>query len=116
MKLKINNQELEFKLGVGFLGELIDETGKSLEDVLSGIDNNPYKYVPIAMYVSAKYALERQGKEVGFNKYEFTDWIEADGGLTDKNESAITFLKELTKDLTKDVPVDEGGTEGSKKK
>ena len=115
MKLKINNRELEFKLGVGFLGELIDETGKSLEDVLNGIDNNPYKYVPIAMYVSAKYALQRQNKQVDFDRFTFIDWIEADGGLTDKNKSAIHFLQELTKDLTKDVPIEEN-SEGSKKK
>lgn len=115
MKLNINGQELEFKLGVGYLGELIDETGKSLEDVLSGIDTNPFKYVPIAMYVSAKYALERKGDPVTFNRYTFIDWIEADGGITDKNKSAIKFLTELNKDLTKDVPITEV-EDGAKKK
>ena len=116
MKLTINERELEFKLGIGFLGELIEETGKSIQDVLEGLDKNPYKYIPLAMFVSAKYALERKGQELTFTKSDFIDWLEADGGISDANKSAITFIQELTKDLTKDVPKDDAEDLNSEKK
>lgn len=104
MKLKINNKELEFNFGLGFLGELIEVTGQSLDDVLVKIDKNPYKYIPLAMYCSTKFAYESKGKELDFTKFEFIEWIDKDGGLTDKNESAIKFLQEFQNSLFKDVP------------
>lgn len=118
MKLKINNRTLDFEFGLGFLGELIEETGKSIEDVLIGVNENPFKYIPVAMYVSARYGLEKRGKTADFNRYDFIEWVEADGGLSDKNESAIKFIQELYKSLTKDVPKEEekDSGKGAKKK
>ena len=116
MKLKINNKELEFNLGLGFLGELIDITGKSLDDVLLQIDKNPYKYIPLAMYCSVKYAYESKGKELDFTKFEFVEWVDNDGGLTDKNESAIKFLEAFQDSLFKDVPKEDDVKDDTSKK
>lgn len=115
MKLKINGKDLEFSFGLGFLGELLEETGKGIDEVLVAIDKNPYKFIPTAMYVSCKYAYESKGKEVNFTKFEFFKWIDEDGGLTDKNKSAIDFMKAFSDSLFKDVPK-EDEVEGSKKK
>lgn len=114
MKLKINGKDLEFSFGLGFLGELLDETGKDMNEVLEALDKNPYKFIPLTMFVSCKYAYESKGQKIDFNKYQFFAWIDADGGLTDENQSAITFMEELTKSLFKDVPEEKGSS--SKKK
>lgn len=115
MKLEINGKSLEFAFGMGFLGELLEETGLSLDEVLQKVDKNPYKFIPICMYVSTKYAYERQGKEVDFNRFTFIEWLEADGGLTDKNQSAVKFMKAFTDSLFKGVPKEEDN-DGAKKK
>ena len=118
MKLTINKKELEFSFGLGFLGELLDETGQSLEDVLEGFEKNPYKFIPVAMFVSTRYAYKRKGKDIDFDRYQMLDWIEEDGGLTDKNESAIKFMSALSESLFKDVPTEKSTktSKGSKKK
>lgn len=115
MKLTINGKELEFSFGLGFLGELLEETGKDITEVLTSLDKNPYKFIPLAMFVSCKYAYESKGKQLDFDRFKFFEWIDKDGGLTDKNESAIKFMEELTKSLFKDVP-EEKGADSSKKK
>ncbi len=117
MKLKINGRELEFSFGLGFLGELLEVTGKDMNEVLEALDKNPYKFIPLTMFVSCKYAYEEKGIDIDFNKHTFFKWIDSDGGLTDKNESAIKFMNALTESLFKDVPKEdkvEGNT--SKKK
>ena len=116
MKLQINNKELEFSFGLGFLGELLESTGKSMDEILTAMDKNPYRFIPLAMFHSTKYAYKRKGKDIDFDFYQFTDWIEQDGGLTDTNKSAIKFIEEFTNSLFKDVPQEEGKEEGDKKK
>lgn len=115
MKLKINGKDLEFSFGLGFLGELLEETDKSIDEVLVSMDKNPYKFIPLAMYCSTKFAYEKKGKTIDFDKYTFLEWIEKDGGLTDKNESAIKFMNAFTDSLFKDTPKEEV-VEDSKKK
>ena len=116
MKLKVNGKDLEFSFGLGFLGELLEETGKSMDEVLVAIDKNPYKFIPTAMFVSTKFAYERQGKTIDFTKFDFFDWLEADGGLTDKNESAIKFMNAFSQSLFKDVPQEEATEDKAPKK
>ena len=119
MKLDINGKSLEFAFGMGFLGELLDETGLGLDEVLQKVDKNPYKFIPICMYVSTKYAYEIKGKQIDFDRFTFIEWLEADGGLTDKNKSAIKFMKAFTDSLFKNVPDEEnekGKTDDAKKK
>lgn len=104
MKLTINKKQLDFSLGLGFLGELLEQLDLGLDELLIKIDKNPFKYIPLAMYHSAKYALESEDKEVDFTKNDFTKWIDKDGALTDKNVSVIKFLSEFQKSIYKDVP------------
>lgn len=116
MTLEVNGQELEFSFGLGFLGELLDELDMGIDEVLQGFNTNPYKYIPTAMYMSAKYSKKRKGEDF-VDKYVFFDWIDADGGLTDKNKSAVKFVQEFTASLFKDVPKeDDKEVKGAKKK
>ena len=104
MKLTINKQELDFVVGLGFLGELLDNLDMGLDDLLIKIDKNPFKYIPLMMYNSAKYSLELEDKEVEFTKADFFKWIDDDGAITDKNVSVIKFVKLFNDSIFKDVP------------
>jgi hypothetical protein len=118
MTLEVNGQKLEFSFGLGFLGELLEDLNKSIDEVLVGFNENPYKYIPTAMYVSYRYSKQRNGEDF-VTKYEFFDWIDNDGGLTDKNKSAVKFITKFTQSLFKDVPkddIDEVKEDASKKK
>jgi hypothetical protein len=114
MRLTINGKELEFTFGMGFLGELLDETDLSLDEVLLKFDKNPFKFIPLCMYVSTKYAYELKGKKIDFDRHTLVKWIEADGGLTDDNKSVIEFTKAFSDSLFKNVP--EEKTDGTSKK
>ncbi len=115
IELVINKQKYVFVLGLGFLGELIDALDMGIDEVANKMIKNPFKYVPIVMYYSAKYNLERQGEEVTFDNHTFEDGIDADGGINIKSVS--DFMQAFTKSLIKDVPQEEEkGNKTSKKK
>ena len=116
MKLDINGKQLEFAFGMGFLGELLEETNIDLEEFLIRFDKNPFKYIPICMYVSAKYAYEAKGTKIDFTKYNLIDWLELDGGLTDANKSVLEFTKAFSNSLFKNVPEDNSSKKGGTKK
>ena len=103
--LKINDKELEFSFGLAFLGELIEKTDLSLEDIIAKMNKNPFKMVPMIMFYSASYALERKGKEVDFTRFDISDWIDTSGGIADK--SVVKFIEAFTLSLTKGVPKEE---------
>ena len=103
--LTINKRELDFTFGLGFLGELLEQTDLSIDEVVLKLEKNPFKMLPTLMYESAKYALDRKGKEVDFTQHDFIDWIEADGGVMSKN--SLKFYEGFVKGMTKDVPEDE---------
>jgi len=105
--LKINQRELDFTFGLGFLGEALEVLDTDIEGVLLKVNKNPFKTVPILMFQSAKYSLELDGKEVDFTLADMVEWIEKDGALTDKNKSVISFLSSFTNSLLKDIPVND---------
>jgi len=107
LKLTIDKKEYNFTLGLGFLGEVLDELDLDITQLISKYDKNPFKYVPILVYHSAKYSNELDNKEVNFTLKDIIRGIENDGALTDKNTSIIKFNEAFVRSLTKDVPVEE---------
>ena len=65
-----------FYLGIGFLSLYVDETGKSIEELESLNEKNPFKEVPTLMYYALKYGYIRQNKEMGLTYHEFLDWLD----------------------------------------
>lgn len=112
--LKIADRELEFSFGLGFLGELFDETGLDIHEVAKKVTTNPFKMVPLLMYYSSAYALRRAGKEVDYTVYDFIDWLDESGGIGNPNTNV--FLKAFTQSMIKNVPKDNSKQTGSKKK
>ncbi len=102
IKLKLNNKEIGFHFGLGFMGELLESLDCSIEELMSGIQKNPFKFIPKVMFESHKYDCVRVNKENEYSQHSFTDLIDDDGGVM--SESVATFLESFTKSMTKDVP------------
>ena len=112
--LVIGEKSLDFSLGLGFLGEYLEETKLSIEDIGSNLQKNPFKWIPLTMYYSAKYVRERDAKEVDFTLYEIQDLIEDNGGMG--STAVTTFMKKFIESLTKDVPKEDQSGKVAKKK
>lgn len=109
--IKFGDQVFECSFGIGFLGELLEHTDLSLQEIGVGIEKNPIKYVPLVMFHSVKYNALRYGKEFTLNLYTFTDLIEANGGVT--KPTVVNWLKAFVLSVT---PPEINGKPGSDKK
>lgn len=103
IKLNFEGKELGFHFGLGFLGELLDNLGFSIDDLQSNIEKNPFKVIPKLMHTSYSYNLKREGKDVVLKLYDFIDLLDSVGGVT--SEGVSLFLTAFTDSMTKDVPV-----------
>ncbi len=92
----------DFSFGLGFLGDLLDETNLTIDGIIDKLNKNPFKMIPVLMYQSAKYAAMRKGDDLLFKQYELMDWIDENGGV--QNDGIVKFMDAFTKSLTKDVP------------
>ena len=115
IKLNFDGKELGFHFGLGFLGELLDNLGFSIDSLQSNIEKNPFKVIPQLMHTSYAYNLTREGKEVDLKLYDFIDLLDSVGGVT--SESVCVFLTAFTNSMTKDVPLEKNKipTSGKKK-
>ena len=80
IELDFEGTKLGFHFGLGFLGELLDSLGFSIDELQLNIEKNPFKVIPKLMYTSYSY-----------------------GGVT--SEGVSSFLTAFTDSMTKDVPV-----------
>jgi len=111
--LKFPKQELKCSLGLMFLGELLDETGLSLEEAGEQMQKNPFKLIPTMIYVSARVEAELDGKDFDLTRRQLVEIIEEDGGIG--SEQITKFVEEWTKSLFKGVPTEEPAEEGGDK-
>ncbi len=102
IKLKLNNKELGFHFGLGFMGELLESLDCGIDELMQGVQKNPFKFIPRLMFGAHNYDCIRNDKENEFTLHTFTDLIDDDGGVVSENVSK--FLDAFTKSMTKDVP------------
>jgi hypothetical protein len=93
---------ISFKFGLAFLGETIEATGFDANILLEKLQSNPFKYISVIMFHSAKYYALRKGKEFVLTQYDFADLIDEEGGLESK--FFIDFMHGFNNSMTKDVP------------
>jgi len=114
IKLTFNKREVNFALGIGFLGELLENHGVSVDGVDKKIKDNPFKWFPIFLFESARFKAESNGDEFNYTLFDYIELVEEDGGVSSPN--LIKFYEALLKSLTNNVPIEEEVKEGSKKK
>lgn len=104
----------EFHFGLGFLNELINGTGVSVDDFDDEVKKNPAKFMPLMIYHSLSYSYFRNKKEVDFDIHDIYDLIDDNGGLG--GDFATSFFLSFMKSMTKDVPVDDSKKKARKEK
>ena len=113
IKLSINKKKYVFSFGLGFLGELLENTDLQLDEITSKIIKNPFKWLPIAMFESAKFSNELEGKEVDFTAHSILEGLEEESGGINCNQS-FEFMKAFSESMIKNVSVDEDAEDNSK--
>ena len=106
IELEIGGEKRGFRLGLGFLGGLLEDMDIGMTELSNKLSKNPFKTIPLMMYHSAICDLERKGEPVDFTKFDIIDWIEElEGGF--ENKVVVDFLNAFTKSMTKDIPKEE---------
>jgi len=104
----------EFHFGIGFLNELIDGTGKTLEVIGQEVVHNTASMVPKMMFYSLAYSYKRNQKQIDFSIDDVYDWIDENGGIN--NGFFNDFLNAFTDSMYKDVPTDNSKKKATVKK
>lgn len=116
IKLNIGERDLDFSLGLYFLGEVLEDLDYSNEELSKKIEKNPYKWIPFIMYKSAEFAFTRKGEQPDFTEFDFSDWIVKEPGAFG-SEVVTKFFEAFKLSMTKNVPQAEpGSNKGAKKK
>ena len=102
IKLKLNNKEIGFHFGLGFLGEVNDALDFPFQELDNEMKKNFFKVIPVLMFEAHKYDCMRANKDCEYNLHSFIDLIDDDGGAV--SEGVATFIEAFTKSMTKDVP------------
>lgn len=114
LKLKIGERDLEFTFGLGFLGEILEETNLGIDEMMEKMDKNPFRMIPLLMYHSARFTLDLRGKKCDFALSDVIGWVEDLGGIN--SPEVIEFIEAYTKSLLKDVVNEKNMPKEAKKK
>jgi len=101
-KTKIELLGIQYFLGLGFINELLNGTGKSLNE-FSAVDD--VVLVPQLVYYSRLYACKRLGLVVDFTQEDIYDYIDENGGIG--GQFFKDFFNAYIEAMTKDVPIDD---------
>ena len=96
---------LEFHFGIGFLTELIENTGYTLEEVGHKMESGDVSIYPKLMYYSRLYSVQRKRMQPDFDMFDINDLIDNNGGVL--GQFVADFSKAFLQSLKKDVPVDD---------
>ncbi len=93
IKLTFAGKEIEFSLGLGALGEILEKTDLSIDELKTKVERNPFKYFPILMYYSAECQCELDGKEIDFTLNDMIGFIDDSGAMASDQLSkfAVAF-------------------------
>ena len=108
LTLKFSKKEIDFSLGLGFLGEVLEVLDISIGELGEKMVKNPFKFVPAIMFESAKY---QAGNEFEFTMPEFVEFLDNNGGIF--SPAVQQFQLKLMESFTKDVPSEDQDVEPS---
>lgn len=110
INLFIGGQYRDFHFGLGFLGNLLEETNTNMVDFDEKRTSNPFKWVPLMMFHSCAWGFIREGKTVDFTLQDMINWIDD----TDV-ETLQKFNEAFVNSLVKNVPIDTSKKKVTKK-
>lgn len=111
---KVELLGLEFHFGIGFLTELLENTGLTLVEIGERMDSGDVTVYRNLVYYSRLYSVKRKYQQPDFDFFTIDDLIDENGGVT--GEFIKDFSKALLDSLSKDVPVDDNKKKVTKAK
>lgn len=105
-------KERVFSFGLGFLGNLFEETSFTISNIDEQLKTNPFKNIPLIIYYSLVFNYVRKGERPDFDLYDVSEWIEEKGGL--QSEFITDYFINFNKSMTKDVPADNSKSDKKK--
>jgi hypothetical protein len=102
VNIKLGETLIEFRFGLGFMGQLLESLDCSIDEVMTRLQKNPFKLIPTMMYESHNYSCYRNGEEVKYTEINFLEMLEESGGLA--SDGFGLFIKAFTDSMSKDVP------------
>ena len=110
IEIEIEGKKYIFPLGIGFIGECLENLGLSTTELFEKMDANAFKWSTQMMYQSLKYKYE---DEINFTLKEFIDKLDNDpNGITKIGNFNMAFVKTLNPNL----PIEKPKGKHSKKK
>ena len=97
VKIELNNKEYIFPLGLGFIGECLDNLDLSITSLCEKMDDNAFKWSTAVMYESLKY---QYGDDLDFSKKEMLEYLDNDdNGIAKIGNFNRAFVQTLTPKL-----------------
>lgn len=97
-KTKIELLGIKYFLGLGFLNELVNGTGKKMNE-FEGMDDA--LLIPILMYYSRLYACKRLGLPIDFTQDDVFDYVDENGSVGGElfRDFSIAYVNAMTQDV-----------------
>ena len=110
VEIEINKIKYIFPLGLGFIGECLENLGLSTTELFEKMDANAFKWSTAMMYESLKY---QYGDELAFSLKELVTMLDED----DKGISKIgDFNRAFIKTLNPNLPIEKAVKKSAPKK
>jgi len=110
IEIEIEGKKYIFPLGIGFIGECLENLGLSTTELFEKMDANAFKWSTQMMYQSLKYKYE---DSLEFTLKEFIEKLDADpNGISKIGNFNMAFVKTLNPNL----PIEKPKGKPSKKK
>lgn len=103
IEIEIGGKLRAFRLGLHFLGEILNHFDTDISGLGSLMVTNPYKAVPAIIYFGHAYECKKSGKAIDFTILDCSEWVE-ELENTYSNEVIHTLTKVLVDSLRKNVP------------
>lgn len=107
VKLTINKNKVTLPLGLGFLGDCLENLDLSIKELCDKLDKNPFKWIPTIMHESYKHKCYLDDVEVVITLNEFVKFLNNETGT----KTMRKFLLAFTEFLFKDVPKQDADTQ-----
>ena len=116
IEFEIGGKLRGFKLGLGFIGDILQHYDTDMMGLGKLLVNNPFSATPAILLYGNKHDSIRKGLPFDIKMYEVEDWIEdIENGLQNKNiEALMVILLESVKKHLPQVP-EEKPTKSKKK-
>lgn len=99
VQIKINDKNYIFPLGLGFIGECLENLGLSTTELFEKMDANAFKWSTAMMYESLKYKYD---EDIDFTLKEFVSLLDDDdNGIKKIGVFNQAFIKTLNPNLPK---------------